>query len=308
MTSSSFRPKSRQKKQFSASRTPIIRRQSRPLPGSNQRQIITAADFFATANMVAERIDVRKLNHLDVIGQSPLLIRLPERGVAAVFRYGVVVTFNATPEDRNYVLEQVSIAASGEGDDKTEEQAIIVVDPTLEEGPSGNSITIREPDKLRLQLIAETMAKAVILSSQENRASHDFDRVEPLAQDLAEDGKFSVKPEELLKAAGSMLLAEHRLNGRAEVRDKPDLLTDNPELEGLYARLQGDYELQERSIALDRKLTTLSHTSETLVETMRHHSSHRLEVLITILISVELCLAAYSHIEPFLSRVPALAH
>jgi uncharacterized Rmd1/YagE family protein len=92
-----------------------------------------------------------------------------------------------------------------------------------------------------------------------------------------------------------MLLAESRLNGRAGVLDRPDLLWDNPGLSGLYARLEGDYELEDRAITLDRKLTTLSHTAETLVETMRYHSSHRLEIAILLLIFVELCLAVYGH-------------
>jgi uncharacterized Rmd1/YagE family protein len=139
------------------------------------------------------------------------------------------------------------------------------------------------------------MAKATMLSFQERRAARDFDRSEPLARDLAEDGRFSAKPSELLKAVGNMLLAESRLNGRAGVLDRPDLLWDNPGLSGLYARLEGDYELHDRAITLDRKLTTLSHTSETLVETMRYHSSHRLETAILLLIFVELCLGLYGH-------------
>lgn len=289
---------------FSAQR-PRVRRQtsgrgaaSRVLERSNastSRYLIDGASFFANATLVSERIDIRSLNHLDAIAQSPLLVRLPHRGVAAIFRYGVIVTFNATSDDSAYLLGHIANASSEVFESQIEEQALVVINATEEEGPSGNQIFIREADKLRLQLIAETMAKAVMLSFQEYRASHDFDKIEPLAQDLADDGKFSVKSTDLLKAVGSMLLAEHRLNGRAEVMDKPDLLTDNPDLDGLYARLQGDYELHERAIALDRKLTTLSHTSETLVETMRHHSSHRLEFLIMILISVELCLALYSH-------------
>jgi uncharacterized Rmd1/YagE family protein len=186
------------------------------------------------------------------------------------------------------------VHSSGAGDSGGE-LAVVEVDPDEEEGPSGQVIKIKNADRLRLQLIAEAMAKATMLSFQERQAARDFDRSEPLARDLAEDGKFSAKPSELLKAVGSMLLAESRLNGRAGVLDRPDLLWDNPGLSGLYARLEGDYELEDRAVTLDRKLTTLSHTAETLVETMRYHSSHRLEIAILLLIFVELCLALYGH-------------
>jgi uncharacterized Rmd1/YagE family protein len=259
------------------------------------RPVISHLQFQAHAMMVAERIDVKAIRGFEVIAKSPSILRLDEGGLAVVFRYGVIVFFDASVDERARLLHTIKDHSSGAGDVGAEEQSGIDIDPVEEEGPSGQGIKIRNADRLRLQLIAEVMAKATMLSFQERRASHDFDRTEPLARDLAEDGRFSAKPSELLKAVGSMLLAESRLNGRAGVLDRPDLLWDNPGLSGLYARLEGDYELQDRAAALDRKLTTLSHTSETLVETMRYHSSHRLELAIFLLIFVELCLALYGH-------------
>ncbi|MET0983229.1 MAG: RMD1 family protein [Telluria sp.] len=260
-----------------------------------QRPVIAQPQFTASAIMVAERIDVRAVSGFEIIAKSPFMVRLGEGGVAAVFRYGAIVLFNASSDEKARLLQTVTRHASGPGDTGTEEVAMVHVGPDEEEGPAGPYIKIKNADRLRLQLIAEVMAKATMLSFQERRASRDFDRTEPLARDLAEDGKFSAKPAELLKAVGNMLLAENRLNGRAGVLDRPDLLWDNPGLSGLYARLEGDYELHDRASALDRKLTTLSHTSETLVETMRYHSSHRLEQAILLLIFVELCLGLYGH-------------
>lgn len=260
-----------------------------------QRPVIARSEFSASAIMVAERIDVKALTGFEIIAKSPFLVRLGEGGVAAVFRYGAIVLFNAAPDEQARLLQAARIHSSGAGDPGAGELAVIEVDPDEQEGPSGLAIKIKSADRLRLQLIAEVMAKATMLSFQERQAARDFDRSEPLARDLAEDGRFSAKPSELLKAVGSMLLAESRLNGRAGVLDRPDLLWDNPGLSGLYARLEGDYELHDRAMTLDRKLTTLSHTSETLVETMRYHSSHRLELAILLLIFVELCLALYGH-------------
>jgi uncharacterized Rmd1/YagE family protein len=260
-----------------------------------QRPAIAQLQFSASAIMVAERIDIKAISGFEIIAKSPYLIRLGAGGVAAVFRYGAVVLFNASAAEKTRLLEAIAAYSSGAGDPGAAEMALIDIDPDEEEGPSGQLIKIKNADRLRLQLIAEVMAKATMLSFQERQAGRDFDRSEPLARDLAEDGRFSAKPSELLKAVGSMLLAESRLNGRAGVLDRPDLLWDNPGLSGLYARLEGDYELHDRASTLDRKLTTLSHTSETLVETMRYHSSHRLELAILLLIFVELCLALYGH-------------
>jgi uncharacterized Rmd1/YagE family protein len=261
----------------------------------HQRPVVTQLRFSASAIMVAERIDVRAISRFEIIAKSPTMVKLGEGGIAAMFRYGAVVLFNASVDEKVRLLQAIGEHSFGFGELGAEEVAVVEVDPGEQEGPSGQVIKIKNADRLRLQLIAEVMAKATLLSFQERQAARDFDRSEPLARDLAEDGRFSAKPSELLKAVGSMLLAESRLNGRAGVLDRPDLLWDNPGLSGLYARLEGDYELEDRAITLDRKLTTLSHTAETLVETMRYHSSHRLEIAILLLIFVELCLAVYGH-------------
>jgi uncharacterized Rmd1/YagE family protein len=261
----------------------------------HQRPVVSRPQFSASAIMVAERIDVRAISRFEIIAKSPTMVKLGEGGIAAMFRYGAIVLFNASVDEKLRLLQAIGEHSSGFGELGGEEVAMVEVDPAEQEGPSGPVIKIKNADRLRLQLIAEVMAKATMLSFQERQAARDFDRSEPLARDLAEDGRFSAKPSELLKAVGSMLLAESRLNGRAGVLDRPDLLWDNPGLSGLYARLEGDYELEDRAITLDRKLTTLSHTAETLVETMRYHSSHRLEIAILLLIFVELCLALYGH-------------
>jgi uncharacterized Rmd1/YagE family protein len=260
-----------------------------------QRPVITRHEFTASAIMAAERIDVRAIAEFEIIAKSPFLVRLGHGGIAAIFRYGALVLFNASAEEKIRLLDTIAAHSSGPGDIGAEEATTVQVKPEEEEGPSGPHINIKNADRLRLQLIAEVMAKATMLSFQERRAARDFDLSEPLARDLAEDGRFSAKPSELLKAVGNMLLADNRLNGRTGVLDRPDLLWDNPGLSGMYARLEGDYELHDRAAALDRKLTTLAHTSETLVDTMRYHSSHRLEVAILLLIFVELCLGLYGH-------------
>jgi uncharacterized Rmd1/YagE family protein len=263
----------------------------------HQRPVITLPQFSAHAIMVAERIDVKAISGFEVIAKSPTIVKLGEGGIAAIFRYGAIVLFNHSADEKARLLEAIGAHSSGFGEYGGDEVTVVEVDPDEQEGPSGQAIKIKNADRLRLQLIAEVMAKATMLSFQERQAARDFDRSEPLARDLAEDGKFSAKPSELLKAVGSMLLAESRLNGRAGVLDRPDLLWDNPGLSGLYARLEGDYELEDRAITLERKLTTLSHTAETLVETMRYHRSHRLEIAILLLIFVELCLALYGHLS-----------
>jgi required for meiotic nuclear division protein 1 len=82
--------------------------------------------------------------------------------------------------------------------------------------------------------------------------------------------------------------------GRVEVEEKPDVLWDHPELERLYARLEDEYEVVERSRAMERKLALISETAGTLIELVHNQRSLRLEWYIIGLIGLELLLSLYA--------------
>lgn len=84
-----------------------------------------------------------------------------------------------------------------------------------------------------------------------------------------------------------------RMVGRVEVEDKPDILWDRPELERLYARLEDEYELLERSRAIDRKLSLVGETVRTVLELVQDQRGLRLEWYVICLIAVETLLSAY---------------
>jgi uncharacterized Rmd1/YagE family protein len=136
--------------------------------------------------------------------------------------------------------------------------------------------------------VAEVLAKNVVLSHYEKSIARVFDRIEPLAAELDRGGRTSRPVRELLRDVGGTLLIQHRMVGRAEIADKPDVLWEHPELEALYARLADEYEIRERHLALERKLELVSRTASTLVDLLQQNRSHRVEWYIVILIVVEI--------------------
>lgn len=78
--------------------------------------------------------------------------------------------------------------------------------------------------------------------------------------------------------------------GRVEVTEKPELLWEHSELERVYLRLEDEFELHERHVALEHKLELISRTAATLLQTNR---SLRVEWYIVILIVVEIVLTLY---------------
>jgi uncharacterized Rmd1/YagE family protein len=77
------------------------------------------------------------------------------------------------------------------------------------------------------------------------------------------------------------------------VGEKPDVLWEQPALSRLFARLEDEYELSERRLAIDRKLELISRTVSTLVELLQNKRALRVEWYIVILIVMELVLSLY---------------
>ena len=167
---------------------------------------------------------------------------------------------------------------------------IFRADPAVE---ADGGIAIRDTDLQRLQIVAHTLAKSVVLAQYELRVKEVFEQVEPLAEALHKGRGSGARGPALLRQIGSVLLTQARTVGRIEVTEKPELTWEQPALERLYARLGEEYELRERDVALGRKLEVISRTAQTFLDLLYNRRSLRVEWYIVILILLEIALTLY---------------
>jgi uncharacterized Rmd1/YagE family protein len=248
----------------------------------------------ARAVSVGERIDTRALERGRALAPSPLTIPAGERGAAVVFRYGAVVFFELTPVEEARFLETLRSFVQGAFERPESEEAELSIDPEQDGRVSADGgIAIRDTDLQRLQIVAHTLAKSVVLAQYELRVQEVFEQVEPLAEALHKGRGSGARGPALLRQIGSVLLTQARTVGRIEVTEKPELTWDQPALERLYARLGEEYELRERDVALGRKLEVISRTAQTFLDLLYNRRSLRVEWYIVILIVLEIALTLY---------------
>jgi uncharacterized Rmd1/YagE family protein len=231
------------------------------------------------------------------LAERPLVLAAPRSGCAMVFRYGAVVLFGVAPEDEPSLLDDLQVREPiARPETETVEMRI---DGDFDNGPRVEEGVIFVPDEnlQRLQIIAEALAKSVVLAHYESTIAAVFDRLEPLAQNLSERGRAG-NARELLKHIGDALLFEQRMVGRVEVREKPDALWDNAELERFYPRLDREYELRDRAVALERKLDLISRTATAALDLVQQRSVLRVEWYIVALIVIEILLTLYTMLWP----------
>jgi required for meiotic nuclear division protein 1 len=226
---------------------------------------LNASEFRARALLIADRIDLRALEKLDVLATTPLTVAVRGGGIAVAFRCGAAVLFGVAAQDELAFLDTLRPRLTNAYVTAETEQVDVRVLAT-KEILTGGVVTIEELSVERLQLIAGVLAKSVVLALYETRIASTFDRVEPLASTLEQSGQIKGQAKALLKHNGATFRIDHRMVGRVEVAEKPELLWEHLELEGLFIRLEDEFEIRERYVVLERKMNVISRTAETLLE------------------------------------------
>jgi required for meiotic nuclear division protein 1 len=246
------------------------------------------------ALLLGERLDTRAFERNEPLGVAPLTVDIPGGGVAVLFRYGAVVVFGAASSVLDNFVASLAPLVTAPLPVPERDDARLLIRPEAEQPVdlTGN-IFLREKTTKGLQLVADILAKGLVLSHYETRIADIFDGIEPLAATLRERGRAGARSKELLRHIGEVLLMQQKMVGRVETGEKPELLWDHPELERLYVRLAEEYELRDRDRALDRKLDVISRTVETLLGLVQTRSSLRVEWYIVLLIVAELLLSTY---------------
>lgn len=242
----------------------------------------------ARALLVGDRIDAAGLERADMIATVPLAIRLGPTKFVALYRFGVAVFVGLSAMEETRFLEKITNRISGKPDGKNEETAVLEIRSDYEDRvPPGGPVEIPDLSSARFLVVADVLAKSVSLARDEGKLGGVFDIIEPFATQLARTGRTPWHRRSMLKLIGEALLAQHRISGRVAVEEKPDILWDRPSLERLYARLEDEYELNERAKAITQKLNVIVETGQVLTDIFDVDRATRLEAVIVILILVE---------------------
>lgn len=247
------------------------------------------------AVLLAERLDIHRFEEQEALGRGPLVIRVREGGVVALFRYGVMVTFNVKPDDERSLIGRLEPLLTNLHEIRESEETRLAVRPGSDDQIDvDGTIALKEIGIERLQLIADVLAKSLMLAHYETRIAGAFDRIEPVADMLRRRGRLGIGGRPLLRQIGNALRVQHNLVGRVETDEKPDLLWDHPEFERLYTRLAEEYELHDRDRALDHKQDVILRTTEIMLSVVQQRSAMRVEWYVLLLIIAELIVALYS--------------
>lgn len=254
---------------------------------------MTSSTIPVRAILVGQEIRLRQFHNIHALSRAPFTIEVEGGGIGVLFRFGVVVMFEVSPMAEAAFLDMLQPFIRAPYDEPQAESLAIHILEGIEERVDAEGLFLPDRDLSRLQLVAEALAKSELLDNYEQRIAGTFDRMEPLAEQIQLSGRLPKQARDLLGHIGEILEIQHRMVGRAQVGEKPDILWERPELERLWQRLENEYEISERQLALERKLDLISSTAGTLLELLQNRRSLRVEWYIVILIVIEIMLTLY---------------
>jgi uncharacterized Rmd1/YagE family protein len=245
------------------------------------------------AIFLGERLDLKPLERTDYLASLPLVVAAGDRGCAVLFRYGAAVLFGLDPiEEASFLTYLKPMVAESFAAPETEE-VVLMQDEAAGGRVENGTIWLHEFNIKRFQIVADVLAKSIVLAHYEGGTAKIFDQIEPFADSLQRTTRDERWGKELLRQLGRTLTIQHKIVGRVEIIDKPELLWDSPDLERLYLRLENEYEIRERHLALERKLDLISRTAETVLDLLQHNTGLRMEWYVVILIVVEIMLSLF---------------
>ncbi|MGF1478509.1 MAG: RMD1 family protein [Cyanophyceae cyanobacterium] len=246
------------------------------------------------AMFIGQKLDLRTLENTKCLGDSPLTIAAGEYGCVVLQRYGAIVLFGVDPlEEAAFINNLRPWITKPIEEPEFEETQIKLNFNTKEIITDNGNIELKEFSVERLQIVADVLAKSVVLSHYENAITQVFDKIEPIAASIKTFGNGRHQGADLLKLIGNNIMVQQTTVGLVGIEDKPEQLWDYPNLERLYVRLEDEYEIRERNKALERKLELISRTAQIVLDLMQHRSAVRVEWYIVILIVVEVLLNIY---------------
>lgn len=246
------------------------------------------------ALFLGEQLNLQALENVECLATTPMVVSAGSQGCAVLFHYGAVALFGLSPLEEATFLTNLKPFVIDFFQATELEDVSLNLDPVGPGKVENGVIWVREFSIEQLQIVADVLAKSVVLAHYEAKTASIFGQIEPFAEGLQRTNDKNERwGKELLRQLGNSLSIQHKIFGRVEIIDKPEILWDAPDLERMYLRLEDEYEIRERHTALEQKLALISRTAETVLGLLQHNSSLRVEWYVVVLIVVEILLSIY---------------
>lgn len=253
----------------------------------------------AKAVNLGERLNLRALTDAKPLTTLPFTLAGENGGYIVLFRYGTVVFFDIPKPEQDALLTRLKSFVVQPYAQPNTDEAAIQIDAEANEGVQQEVIYINQESLEAMQVIAEILAKSLMLEYYESSVEQSVDATLRIVRNVKSKGYKALSSRELFPQFTTAMLSMHEMAGYVGFNEKAELLWDHPEYEKLYSKLEDEYEIRERYMTLDKKVDLIFRSSDTLIDLLEAKRALRVEWYIVSLIIVELIIIAADYLHRF---------
>lgn len=224
--------------------------------------------------------------------QHCVIYHIGEAKKVFIFSFGTVVFFNVPADEHESILSKLGHQNPPrirdiDSDDFTEDNLLLDIRQNVTK-VNFNAVTMPDLDITRLQLVAQVLAQSSALEWIEWEVDEFLMESERMTGFLKKQGFVKRTRAKLLKFLGEGLSAKHKIVNQLALFNDPEKTWEKEELYHLYLGLIDNFDIKERSEAIEKKLNLCSEVTELLLELLHARRSEILELTIIALILFEI--------------------
>lgn len=250
------------------------------------------------ASYLAKRIPLaeaeRKLGLTPTVKKrNSVVYQLGPKQYFIIYVFGVAVSLGLEKKERQALHRKLVRTAPEPIAPSVTEEYEIREDAEQPEVIEFDFVRIRELTIERLLIIGEILAQSVAMDDVESQVDEVLNRFGRIHTELERQGRLRIKTREVMKIIGTNSHILQFVIARMTLLDKPDIVWEEKELEGLFIGLRKMFELEDRFQNLQFKLNYIQNSSELVLDALRNRRADSLEVTIVILIAFEILFGLY---------------
>lgn len=251
--------------------------------------------YSAETFYIGEFIDLKKVQegvrHYSYLNrEEPLVIKLLKDQYVVLTKFGAVTFWNVPDRLRQQFLKEIKHFARSKKDHYPYDESTMVYVGAEANKVTFDDVYLMEFGVDKIKIISFVLSQSVALERYEDEIETNLSEVGVIVENLKSSGRALLSQKELLKQVGKVLSVKQTAMAHLALFDKPEEVWESPELEVLYNRLSGEYDLRVRFEVLDHKIKYLSDISQMLINILAEKQNAFLEVIIIILVAIDVVL------------------
>ncbi len=212
-----------------------------------------------------------------------------------VYSYGCIVFWGISEENIAVIIDELSEFVSMPIKKRIFDECKYTISATSEVSfidLENDIIVLRKSDTIYFSKLAFSygLSQSVKLSVFEESVDSTIEDNKKIPIALINTGKISLSSKKLAKKIGVLFAERNYINLNNNILDTPEFFWKNPKYEQYYSMSLKFLDLPQRIHVLNSKLDVIRDLYSILSAELQHAHSSRLEIVVIILISLEICI------------------